>query len=125
MAIDYGTPAGQLRLLISDVSEGAFILTAEQVDGYLALWGIPTPDVGGAATRATVKRAAADALDAIAISEVLVSKVIKTQDLTTDGAKVATALHAQAVGLRAQADAEDATDEGGFFDVAEFSPWPS
>ena len=124
MAIDYTTPAGQLRLLISDVDEVTPILTTEQVTGYLAMWGIPTPDTAGVATRATVKRAAADALDTIAVSEVLVSKVIKTQDVTTDGAKVATALHAQATGLRAQADVEEALDEGGFFDVAEFTPWP-
>lgn len=124
MAIDYSTPSGQVRLLISDVDEVAPILTSEQVTGYLSLWGIPTPDDAGVSTRATVKRAAADALDTIAVSEVLVSKVIKTQDVTTDGAKVATALHAQATGLRAQADLEDDTDAGGFFDVAEFTPWP-
>lgn len=54
-----------------------------------------------------VKRAAADAVDALATSEALISKVIKTEDLQTDGAKVATALLARARQLRDSAQAEE------------------
>lgn len=100
---------GQVRLLTADVAadEAARILTDDQVQGFLDL------------NDANVRRAAADALDAIAISEALVSKVIRTQDLATDGAKVAAALQARAAQLRAQADAAD-VDAGDVFEVVEF-----
>ena len=49
---------------------------------------------------------AADALDAIATSEVLLSKKIITQDLSTDGPAVAAELRKQAAALRARARAE-------------------
>ena len=98
---DYTTPEAQVRLLIADVDTARQILTDGQITGFLAL------------EADNVKRAAAAALDAIASSEVLVSKVIRTQDLATDGAKVATALRAHAQQLRAQADDED----GFFFDI--------
>lgn len=119
-AIDYGTAVAQVRLLIADLG-GDPTFTDEQLAGFLALNGA----TDSAATPAQVRRAAADALDAIATSEALVSKVIRTQDLTTDGAKLADALRKQAATLRAQADAEDADDEGGFLDAAEFHPYPA
>lgn len=122
MAIDYTTPTGQLRLLISDVDETNQVLSDDMIDGYLAMWGVTTGDI--TASRATVKRAAADALDAIATSEALVSKVIRTQDLSTDGPKTATALRDHAARLRAQADVDDEDDDGGYVDVAEFTPYP-
>lgn len=100
------TLVAQVRLLIADVGTGdRQVLDDTQVGDYLDL------------NDGNVRRAAADALDAIAVSEVLVSKVIRTQDLATDGTKVAAALQARAVQLRAQAD--DA-DSGGTFDVIEF-----
>ncbi|RHA38735.1 hypothetical protein [Cellulomonas rhizosphaerae] len=119
---NYATAAGQVRLLISDLDETRQILTDDHIAGYLGRWGLEPTD--GVANRGAISRAAADALDAIATSEALVSKVIRTQAGTsTDGAKVADALRKQAATLRAQAD----TDEGGSdgaFDVIEFSPYP-
>lgn len=111
MPLDYTSPVGQVRLLIADVGDGAAqTLADDQVQGYLTLNGD------------NVRRAAADALDAIASSEALVSKVIRSQDLTTDGAKVADALRAHADRLRAQADADD-PDGGDFaFDVIDTLP---
>lgn len=104
MAIDYNTSVGQVRLLISDVasSPADWLLTDEQVNAYLTING------------GVIKLAAADALDAIASSETLVSKAIRTQDLATNGPAVAQALRAHAATLRdhaAQADAD------GLFDV--------
>ena len=96
----------QVRLLIADVGTEQ-ILTDGQVGGFLDL------------NDANVRRAAADALDAIAISEALVSKVIRTQDLATDGSKVAATLQARAAQLRLQADAADADVDGGL-QVVEF-----
>lgn len=100
MAIDFTTPAGQVRLLLNDVREGADqILSDEEVAGFLALEGD------------SVKLAAAQALDVIASDEALTSKVIRTQDMSTDGSKTAAALREHAARLRAQA--EDA--DGGSF----------
>lgn len=110
MALDYDSPVGQVRLLISDVNETKPILADDQIDGFLELNG------------QNVRRAAADALDAIADSEVLVSKVIRSQDLNTDGAKVADALRAHADRLRKQADELD--PEGGDF-AFDIIPVPS
>lgn len=123
MSIDYSTPIGQVRLLIADVNEGGFLLSDEMLTGYLALNGAPADEAEPASW--SVKRAAADALDAIATSEVLVSKAIKTLDLSTDGAKVAAELRAQAVARRKAADEEEAASEDGFFGVVEFHPYPS
>lgn len=106
MEIDYSTPVGQVRLLIADVGEPA-ILDDPQVEGYLAI------------NAGNVRRAAADALDAIADSETLVSKVIKTQDLSTDGAKTADSLRKHADRLRAQAEDDDFV-----FDVIDYQPYP-
>jgi hypothetical protein len=123
MPIDYTTPVGQVRLLIADVNEGAFLLTDAMLEGYLALNGVSADETAPASW--SVKRAAADALDAIATSEVLVSKAIKTLDLSTDGAKVAAELRAQAGARRKAADEEEAAVEDGFFGVVEFHPYPS
>lgn len=98
--LDPATEIGQVRLLIADTDEAAILLTDAQLTGFMTL-------------EAGVKRAAAAALEAIAVSELLVSKVIRTQDLSTDGAKVSAELRARAKDLRAQADADDDREDGG------------
>ena len=125
MAIDVTTPVGQVRLLIADMSEDTArqILTNNMIEGYLAVSGAAQPyeDVPSW----SVRRAAASALDAIATSETLVSKVIRTQDLSTDGAKVGAELRAQAKALRDQAQIdEDASYDDDSFAVLEFNPYP-
>ena len=126
MPITFTQADGQVRLLVSDVDEANFILTNDMVAGYLARYGVaPT---GPVTPRAPINRAAADALDAIASSEALVSKVMQTVDgLQTDGAKVANSLRTRADSLRRQADAEEAEVEGGtqnaYFGVVNFSPY--
>lgn len=119
-------PLDTLRLLLADVDPDRQVLTDEHLTGYLALNGIDNPQLDDPdAPPWRVRMAAADALDAIAVSEVLVGKVIRTQDLQTDGAKVAAELRAQAAGHRARAtaDREQADDDasGGIF-VLEFQP---
>jgi hypothetical protein len=117
VAIDYSTPRGQVRLLIADTDLSRLVLTDDQIDGYLTM------------NAASVRRSAADALDAIATSEALISKVLRTADGTsTDGAKVADSLRKQAATLRAQADDEDevaAWDDPAGFGVSEFAPYPT
>lgn len=125
MPIDVTTPVGQVRLLIADMSEDTArqILTDTMIEGYLAFSGVTQPyeDVPSW----SIRRAAASALDAIATSETLVSKVIRTQDLSTDGAKVGSELRAQAKALRDQAKVdEDAYYDDDSFGVLEFNPYP-
>lgn len=125
MAIDVTTPVGQVRLLIADMSEDTTrqILTNTMIEGYLAISGVTQPYENVRSW--SIRRAAASALDAIATSETLVSKAIRTQDLSTDGAKVGAELRAQAKALRDQAQAdEDLADDGSYMGVVEFSPYP-
>lgn len=86
------------------------LLSDEQLQAFLDLEGN------------NVKRAAADALDAIAVSEVLVSKKITTQDLSTDGPAVAKSLHDQAASLREQALVDSDTDA--VAQIVDFVPYP-
>ena len=109
MAIDYETDVGRVRLLIPDTDEDNTLLIDPQIDALLTMEG-------------TVKLAAAAALDIIASSEALVSKVIRTQDLQTDGAKVAAELRARAAGLRQQVD-DGVGDDSVGFDIADFDRW--
>ena len=66
--------------------------------------------------------AAADALGAIATSEVLISKKISTQDLSTDGPAVAAELRKQAAALRARADQQVAKVNEEAWGMAIFDP---
>lgn len=100
------TEIRRVRLLISDTDPANRIFRVDQIQDFLDLEG-------------HVKLAAATALETIARSEVLISKVIKTQDLTTNGAAVAKELRESAGELRRQViEAEGDADSG--FDVVDF-----
>ena len=112
MPIDYETAAGQVRLLITDIhvdddANPDQIFADAQITAFLAIEG------------ASVLRAAAMALETIAVDQALVLKVIRTLDVTTDGAKVADSLMKRAAALRAQADDDEAEDDD--FAIAEFA----
>jgi hypothetical protein len=110
MPIDYASPVGRVRLLIADLDEAAHIFTDEHLTAYLAL------------NDENLHRAAADALDAMATTESLLSKAIRTQDLATDGPKVAADLRKRAAQLRVKADADDAVAaDGPFFEIVPFA----
>jgi hypothetical protein len=122
MAIDT-TALRQFRLLTADTGATPILTEAEAGD-FLAMHGLD-PEAAGAPL-ATLKRAAADALDAIASSEALVSKKIRTQaGVSTDGPAVAAALRAHAKELRAQAAELDDDGDDVAFEVAEFTPYPT
>lgn len=128
MAITFTQADGQVRLLISDINEALPIFSAAEIAGYLAGYGLVA--ASPVTPRGPILRAAADALDAIATSEALVSKVMQTVDgLQTDGAKVANSLRTRADSLRRQADREDGITPDGpadsYFGVAPFCPSPS
>lgn len=111
MAIDYGTDAGKVRLLLNDIDEANLVFTDDEIAAFLAL------------EDGNVKRAAAQAIDTHATNEAIVSKVLKTQDLSTDGAKVADAMRKHADRLRAQADADDDAADEGWFEIVDFNPY--
>lgn len=101
----------RVRLLIADTDPASRLFRADQIMDFLDMEG------------GSVKLAAAQALDAIAVSEVLVSKVIKTQDLSTDGAKVGAELRARAKELRRQVADSEGDDDGGFLIVDFVNPF--
>lgn len=122
---DLSTAVGRVRLYIPDlvqledpknpVADPAYYFSDTELAGYMAEYSDEEKP-----RRAHVKRAAADAVDALANNEALILKKIVTEDLQTDGPAVANALRAGARALRAQADEEDAA-ELGFFDVVPFN----
>ena len=115
---NYSTAVGQVRLLIPDVeqldnpkdpaADPAYIFNDDQIQAFITLYND------------NVKRAAAQAKLVLATSEALISKVIKTDDLSTDGAKLGAELRAQAAELRKEADADDLADASDAFDIVTF-----
>lgn len=101
-----------VRLLIADTSTASRIFSTKQIAAFLRM------------NRENVRRAAAQALDVMAANEAMVSKVIRTQDLSTDGAKVADSLRKQAAELRRQEDQGENETETSGFEVVEFEPYP-
>lgn len=108
---DTTTAAGMVRLLLNDVDEDTAVFDDDEINAFLTLEG------------GNVKRAAAQAIDTNADDQALASKVLKTQDLSTDGAKLADSLRARARALREQAASED--DDAGFvFEVVDVTGLP-
>lgn len=112
--IDYTLPLGKVRLLITDIDADPanWLFTDDQLDAFLEMRG------------GNVYRTAAQALLVMAASETLISKKIRTQDLSTDGPAVSAELRALAKVLTDTADATE-TAEGSFFEVVPFGDWPS
>lgn len=92
--------AALVRLNISDLDPDNPILTDEQIESLLDNFD------------GSINRASARALRIIAASEVLIGKVIRTQDLSTDGRAVAYALRELARDYERDAEEEEADAEG-------------
>lgn len=103
MAIDFTTPLGRVRLLANDVDIDNEVFSDVEIDAFLLLEG------------GNEKLAAAQAIDTIADNEALTSKVLKSQDVQTDGAKLADSLRKRAEALRQQHDAD--VDGVGAFEI--------
>lgn len=122
---DLASGVGRVRKFIPDLVqledpknpelEPEYYFSDEEIGGFLDEY-----TEGGQPGRWHVKRAAADAIDALANNEALVLKKIKTEDLETDGKAVADALRAGARALRGQADA-DLENDNPFVGVIPFS----
>lgn len=111
------TPTGQIRALIADTTqwdydqtgEPRYRLSDQDIQAFIAIAG-----------DGRIYAAAANALRAIAINEALVSKVIRTEDLQTDGAKLATELRLQAKEMdRRQTEDDDAEAYGDAFVIVD------
>lgn len=112
---DYTTAIGQVRLLVPDVeqltssvdpsADASYLFNDSQIQALLSLYAN------------SIKRAAAQAKLILATSEALINKVIKTDDLSTDGAKLAAELRAQAAFLMSEADKDDTEDSYDSFTI--------
>lgn len=92
------TDIEKMRVLIPDneqIFDGNYLFTDAELTTYVEIAG------------GSILRAASYAVLAIANSEAMISKVIKTQDLSTNGAAVADALRLTAKQLADRADAEE------------------
>lgn len=103
--IDYTSPIGQVRVLVPDLrkledlrdlrNEPRYLFTDDEILAFLAI------------NNGNVKRAAADACDAIGMDKALQLLVLKTDDKQTDGAKLLDAIVKRAKTLREQAKEDD------------------
>lgn len=100
--------AEDLRLLITDIGDNP-VFSDAQIESFLRL------------ADGDIYRGAARALRTMAASEVLISKKISTQDLTTDGAAVSAELRALAKELDDEADR--LTEDDGLDSYASFVPF--
>lgn len=111
ITVDPTTSIGRVRLLATDLDEVTPLFEDAQIQAFLAMEGN------------RVRRAAAMALETIAVSEALISKVIRTLDLQTDGTKVAAELRARAKSLRDQEDQYDDDGNTWGLEIVEFDQW--
>jgi hypothetical protein len=101
------TDIGKVRMLIPDRDEPNAIFQDDEIQAFLDL------------NDASVKRAAAEALETIASDQALTLKVISTLDLTTNGASLSSALLERAKVLRTAADLAEEGEDDVLFDYAE------
>jgi hypothetical protein len=94
---DPSTDAGKVRLLISDTQDTNHIFEDTEIASFLEISDDP-------------RLAAAMALECIAVSEVLLLKVITTQNLSTHGEKMGRILKELAESLRVRVDQDYAFD---------------
>ena len=103
---DPTTDRGRVRLMVPDRVADSALFSDAEIDTFLAI-------EDGA------RRATALALETIASDQAMTLKVISLLDLRTDGRAVSQALIARAEKLREQSLLDDASEDGGLFDVAE------
>lgn len=98
---DLTADVGKVRMLVYDTNVTYQRFSDEEIQALLDMCG-------------SVFRAAAQALDITATTQVLLLKHLKSLDIETNGDAVAKELRAQAVALRERDD-----EDGGGFDIAE------
>lgn len=115
---DMATPIGVVRLLVPDMTTdtgddtGSYLFSDAMLTALLTLYN------------GNVKRAAARGIEIIATDQALLTKVIRTDDLSVNGATLADALLKQAKALRDDADQDDANLAEDAFVIAHGeTPW--
>lgn len=104
---DTATNIGKTRMLIPDRDLSSAVFQDVEIQAFLDL------------NDASIRRAAAEALETIASDQAMTLKVIRLLDLSTDGRAVSQALLERAARLREAADQADEDADGGLFDYAE------
>lgn len=121
----YNTPLGQLRALLSQTkqykdpanpsADPDYLIDDGQLEAYLTIAG-----------DGRLYAAAADALRAMATNEAVVSKKIRTEDLSTDGPAVAAQLRLLADEYDARQSKEDeANDAVDAFEIVDYANYPT
>lgn len=105
--LDETTDIGAVRMIIQDTNIEEAMFSDAAITRLLSM------------NADDIRLAAAAALDIMASSQAMILKVIRTLDLSTDGASVARALREHASQLRKDAEMADGGEEGGLFDYAE------
>lgn len=119
---DFTTAIGRIRALIPDVEQVDYTGEDEPEYMFSDLHLSALYEIAPGETNARIYRAAASALRALAVSEGLIQKVIRTEDLQTDGAKLASALLTAARQLDDRADQVDEDSE--IMQIVDFQPLP-
>lgn len=105
---DYTSEIGVVRILIPDTAQDdldEYLFSDAQIEALLSLHS------------SNVLRTAAQAKDILATDNVLLLKVLRTDDLSVNGAQVAAELRLQAKQLRDQANDEDALGSNDSFQI--------
>lgn len=110
---DVDTTVGTMRLIIPDNDVDTHIFEDDELEKMYSLGGN------------SILRGCAFALEAIASSEAYTLKMFSALDLTTNGPAVSKELRDRARDLRAQALEQEAREDGGAFDFAEWIFEPS
>jgi len=109
--------SGDVRVLIPDLAPAPDqLFTDDEIQRFISIY------------KGNAKRAAAAAIDAIAVNEALLYKVVRTDDLSVNGVTGAEMLHKRAVALREEADNDDLRDGDDAFllvpTIPESHAWP-
>ena len=119
---DFSSRVGRIRALIPDVEQVDYAGEGKPEYMFSDAHLETLHAISQGSDPARTYRAAASALRALAVSEGLIQKVIKTEDLQTDGAKLASALMAGAKALEERADAVE--EEEDTMMIVDFQPLP-
>jgi len=121
---EYTTPLGQLRALVSQTEQYVDPANPDADPDYLMSDGLLQSFL--VINHDKLYGAAADALLALAANEALVSKKIRTEDLSTDGSVIANSLRQVAQEYRKRQEDEDAEDAAlEAFELVDFTSYPS
>lgn len=119
---DFSSNVGRIRSLIPDVEQADYSGEGNPEYMFSDAHLDSLYEMAHGAGNARLYRAAASALRALAVSEGLIQKVIRTEDLQTDGAKLTNALLAGARQLEERANQVE--DEEESMMIVDFQPLP-